>query len=245
MEMQQGNFFTPGEDRQQGKGTASLTESTQLDTSAVKSIIDQERRRIAYEIHDDVSQRIAHALYKLELIQRLLEQQQVATAYMEVQHAYTYIAKSLHHLRQYILSLRSFDLEDQTLTDALATLLEEYRTQYPAIELLYTCGQYDQRRVPSRLEAAAFRLIQEALNNAYKHAQATRITLTMSANEHELYVEVQDNGRGFLPASIPRYASSHIGLQSLRERVSDAGGHVDIQSEPGQGTCIKASFPLR
>lgn len=232
------------EDQQQEQSAFSTTEDARFDASAVKLIIDQERKRIAYEIHDGVSQRIALALYKLELVQRLLEQQQVAPAYREIQQAYTYVSKSLHDLRQYILSLRSFELEDHTLANALSTLLEEYRAQYPAIELLCICDQYDQSRVPSHLEAAAFRLLQEALNNACKHAQATCVTLTIATNEHEFYVEVQDNGRGFRPASIPRYASTHIGLQVLRERVSDAGGHIDIQSEPGQGTCIKASFPL-
>jgi len=232
------------EDQQQRKSTASLTEDTRIDASELKLIIDQERRRIAYEIHDGVSQRITLALYKLELVQRLLEQQQVATAYVEVQHAYTYVSKSLHHLRQYILSLRSFELEDHALTNALPTLLEEYRAHYPDIELLCPCDQYDAGRIPPYLEAVVFRVLQEALINAYKHAQATRIKLTITTNEHSLCVEVQDNGRGFQPASIPRYATTHIGLQALRERVSDAGGHLHIQSEPGQGTSINARFAL-
>lgn len=232
------------EDQQQRKSTSSLTEDARIDASALKSIIDQERRRIAYEIHDGVSQRITLALYKLELVQRLLEQQQADTAYIEVQHAYTYVSKSLHHLRQYILSLRSFDLEDYALTNALPTLLEEYRAHYPDVELLCTRDQYDTGRVPPHLETVVFRILQEALNNAYKHAQATRIKLTITTNEHALYVEVQDNGCGFQPTSIPRYAATHIGLQALRERVSDAGGHLDIQSEPGQGTSIKANFSL-
>jgi signal transduction histidine kinase len=230
--------------QQQRKSTASLTEEARIDASALKSIIDQERRRIAYEIHDGVSQRITLALYKLELVQRLLEQQQADIAYTEVQHAYTYVSKSLHHLRQYILSLRSFDLEDHALPNALPTLLEEYRAYYPDIELLCTCDQYDTDCVPPHLETVVFRILQEALNNAYKHAQATRIKLTITTNEHALYVEVRDNGRGFQPASIPCYATTHIGLQALRERISDAGGRLDIQSEPGQGTSIKARFLL-
>jgi len=231
-------------EQQQRKSTTSLTEDARIDVSALKSIIDQERRRIAYEIHDGVSQRITLALYKLELVQRLLEQQQADAAYTEVQHAYTYVSKSLHHLRQYILSLRSFDLEDHTLAKALPTLLEEYRAHYPDIELLCTCDQYDTGSVPPHLETTVFRILQEALNNAYKHAHATRIKLTIATNEHALYIEVQDNGRGFQPAAIPLYATTHIGLQALRERVADAGGHLNIQSEPGQGTSIKASFAL-
>jgi two-component system sensor histidine kinase DegS len=233
-----------GQGQPQRKGASSLTEEARIDASALKSIIDQERRRIAYEIHDGVSQRIALALYKLELVQRLLEQQQAATAYIEVQHAYTDISKSLHYLRQYILSLRSFELEDHALTNALPTLLEEYRTHYPGVEVLYRCDRYDESRVPPCLQAVIFRILQEALHNAYKHAQATRIALTITTNEHALYVEIQDNGCGFQPASIPHYATAHIGLQALRERVADAGGRLDIQSKPGQGTNIKASFPL-
>ncbi len=82
------------------------------------------------------------------------------------------------------------------------------------------------------------------MSNAYKHARATCITLSMSADDNALSLEVRDNGRGFQLDLPPRRISTHIGLQSLQERASEMGGYIDIQSEPGLGAHIKAVFPM-
>jgi signal transduction histidine kinase len=236
------NLAASVQHKQSAIETFSLAGNIPVGASDFKIIVDQERRRIARDIHDDIAQRMVHALYKLELVQRLLEQQQFAMAYTEVQHAYTHITKSLQHLRQYILSLRPAELEGYSLAAELPLLLDEYRVNYPEVTLLCTCSQFDQ--VPSHLEATVFRFFQETLSNAYKHARATYITLSMSSDDNALSLEVRDNGCGFQPALLPHRISTHIGLQALQERASEVGGYIDIQSEPGLGTHIKAVFPI-
>jgi len=99
--------------------------------------------------------------------------------------------------------------------------------------------------LPTRLEIALYRIAQEALNNALKHAAATAITVTLRRAGDQLILEISDNGKGFIVAEVA--AQGGLGLSTMRERAEQAGGTLTIQATPGQGAtvCVQVALPNR
>jgi len=205
-----------------------------------RTLIEQERRRIAREIHDGAAQQIAHAMYILEYIQRTFEKEPQA-ALREIARVYEILEESLQDLRRGIDSLTPPQLERQDLDAALQELFRGYE---PELEV-----RYDMKYVgmlPSSLEVPIFRFIQEALSNVYKHAQASHVAIRIRELSEVLVVQVSDDGKGFLPEQQTKGVGSeqHHGLCSMRERIEQASGTLDIHSRPAGGTVVKARFPL-
>ncbi len=213
-------------------------------------IIEQERNRIARDLHDSVVQQIASIRYKLEFVQRLLEQNQPQKAILETKRAATILEESLQELRTSINSLRPTSLNEHTLADALTNLLYHYQVNNPHMSIKQTLPALP--HLPEQLEVPIFRLLQEALANVYKHAHATEVKLSISIHNSFVIVEITDNGIG-MPTQrrssedeemILNAVTPHMGLRSMKERVQEAGGDWQIHSHAEVGTTIKASFPL-
>lgn len=215
-------------------------------------IIEQERNRIARDLHDSVAQQITFILYKLEYIQRLLEKSQSQKALAETKRAATVLEESLQELRTSINSLRPTPLNQHTLTEAFITLLQHYQSNNPHMRIEQNLAEL--ANLPERLEIPIFRLLQEALANIYKHAQATEVKIYVRIHNSLSIVEISDNGKGIplqrrYPAPededmLMDIVPSHLGLRTMRERVQEAGGKWQLDSLPGLGTTITASFPL-
>ncbi len=227
---------------------SSHAETTQIEAEQ-KATIEQERSRIARDIHDGPAQQIAHGIHKLEFIQRLLEKQSDPPQLVlsEIDRVRKLLEESLNDLRYGIMSPIPTQLQEQGLAVALRTLLEYYALNEPQLQISYSIDHL--HRIPSSLEVPIFRLIQEALNNVRKHARASQVTIRIRSYIGLLQIEVSDNGRGFQVEDILRGANSaqsvsHFGLRGMRERVQQAGGTLEVQSKPGAGTTIKARFPL-
>jgi signal transduction histidine kinase len=227
-----------------GNVAALLLHNYDTQQAEYKALLDRERNRIARDIHDGVAQHIAHALHKLELIQRLLENQQCTQVRCEVQRAYSQVEDSLYKLRQCVASLRPLELENHTFTDALNALLAEYKSSYPEVRIISDVHALGQ--LPARLETPIFRLIQEACNNVYKHAHATHIILRLYIFSGLLIIEVQDDGIGMQEVQEEQTSSEqHMGLRAMKERVHEVGGYWELHSSPDSGTLVKAHFPLQ
>jgi signal transduction histidine kinase len=141
-------------------------------------------------------------------------------------------------------------LEQQGIEMALQALFTEFKINTPGCEISATMAGI--HKLPESLEVPLYRLVQEALNNISKHAQASLVAMHIRVLPSLLIVEISDNGRGFHPeqftAAIATQSlnnrAQHIGLRSMQERVQEAGGTWEIQSQPGVGTKIRARFPL-
>jgi signal transduction histidine kinase len=96
--------------------------------------------------------------------------------------------------------------------------------------------------LPPEYEVSLFRILQEALNNIVKHAQATLAEISWQVADAHLHLVIRDNGRGFDPALLDSAAG--LGLRQMAERVRIMGGHFDVESAPGQGTCLTIAVPL-
>jgi signal transduction histidine kinase len=126
---------------------------------------------------------------------------------------------------------------------ALEMLVQDMRADGTAANVVVSGSP---RRLQSEVEVAAFRVTQEALANAERHAHATQITVAVTFAEQELAVSVQDDGDGFTPPATPDEltSSGHFGLVGMQERVRLLGGRFEVESQPGAGTRIVARFPV-
>ena len=214
--------------------------------SEQRTIAEQERARIAREIHDSVLQDVAHVTQKLDYIQRILEKRP-ESALDEINQARTILNNSLRDLRSGISSLLPIPLEELGFDEALKSLLHEYSLNMPHLKITY--DMQNLALWPQALRAPVYRFLQEALNNIRKHASASEVSIRIRQTAGLGAVQVSDNGRGFVPEQVRggqerEGGTRHLGLASMEERVRQAGGILEIQSRPGEGTTLKARFPL-
>ncbi len=208
--------------------------------------VEEERTRIARDLHDGPMQTITHLAHKLEFVQRLLEKQAVDHAQRELHQARTILEAGLHAFRNDISMLMTAQRSTQDIGDALRDLLAEYHTSEPNVKLTSTIDTLNQ--LPPMIANPLFRFVQEALNNIRKHAHPTQVVLRVRLNTTCLIAEVCDNGIGLQHDRGGRAhitsAKQHMGLRILHERVQEVGGIVEIESTRGIGTRIKAIFPI-
>jgi signal transduction histidine kinase len=201
-----------------------------------------ERRRWARELHDETLQGLAALQVVLSAALKRGSPEQLAAA---VRDAVEQIGVEIQNLRSLIVELRPAALDELGLEPAIRSLTE--RTA--AIEDLevetgidLSVGGGGAKRLPTELENTIYRLVQEALTNATKHAHAKRVVVEVVSRNGAVEVRVEDDGIGFDPAR----RHSGFGLRGMRERVALAGGTLELDSTSGgQGTRIRAVLPLR
>lgn len=205
---------------------------------------EAERVRIAREIHDGPAQSMANIVLRAEICQTLYERGEAEKVMSELRDLREAVKEALQEVRRIIFNLRPMTLDDLGLGPTLRRYVEEFNARgSPPVELVILGKE---SRLPQMVEVSAFRLVQEALNNARNHARATQLQAKIEFTEHHLIVQVKDNGRGFdLEEARKRgREEGHFGLMSMGERVDLLSGSLDIKSAIGQGTQITARFPL-
>jgi signal transduction histidine kinase len=154
------------------------------------------------------------------------------------------LTHGIANLRALITDLRPAALDELGVQPALEALVTRVAAaaglSIPLdVRLAYEEGRSDRRHTPE-LELALYRLVQEALTNVAKHAEASEVRICVTDSDDMVVVEVLDNGRGFDPGA----ASDGFGLVGMRERVALVGGSLDVRSEPGEGTTVCARIPV-
>jgi signal transduction histidine kinase len=192
---------------------------------------EHERRRVARELHDDTSQGLAALLLKLRSRPELAEEATLALNTLD----------AIHRL---IADLRPSVLDDLGLTSAIAWCADRHLRAHGVAVRCEFSGL--DRRLPPEHETAIFRVVQEAIANIDRHAKAESVLIQGSVRDHELVVEVEDDGAGFDEHAFetPDRAGRGWGLLGMRERVEMLGGKLDIDSAPGQGTHLRLDVPL-
>jgi len=204
---------------------------------------ERERARLSRELHDDTVQALVAMTQRLQLAQRALQRGDTPAANASLQQTRALCEDTLVALRRTIRALRPVYLEDLGFLPALESLMQEARETVPRVELVV---RGEPRRLDPELELAAFRVVQESLSNAVRHAQAQNITLTVAFEEHALTLTVADDGTGFDTDLAPDLLThaGHLGLVGMRERALLLGGRLRVESQPSKGTRVEASFPL-
>jgi signal transduction histidine kinase len=201
---------------------------------------EDERRRIAADLHDGLGQNLTTMLLRLSVIADTA----VSDAVRENAAALRAIAStSLEELRELVRETRPPALDDLGLAAALERQLADMATATGIATTFSWPGDHDRRFAPE-IETAVYRVVQEAVTNAARHAAADRIEVTLAATDTELTVAIRDDGQGFDVRAALQPERQPFGLLSMRERVATLDGSVDVTSEPGRGTVVEARIPL-
>jgi signal transduction histidine kinase len=237
----QPNFYTPRYAELAlaiANQAAIAIENARLYEQAQELAAVEERQRLARELHDSVSQ----ALYGISL--------GVHTAQLQLDRNPQELAESLEYvlelaeaalmeMRALIFELRPESLEIEGLVTALTKQTAALQARQHIAVNTDLCPEPN---LPLKVKQELYRIAQEALHNTVKHAHASRIDLRLHQTSEAVTLHVCDDGRGFdAAASFP----GHLGLHSMQERVSGLGGELQIETSPGQGTCIRVQVPAR
>lgn len=204
---------------------------------------EEERNRISIELHDSVAQWLVAVSYGIQTFRHRLPGKGVEHAHSELSDMEGTINKSLKELRRVVVGLRPPALDELGLTNAIRKSLDDLGADGIA-------GKYTQAgepcRLPSSVEIAVYRVVQESLMNIRKHAKATNVALNVEFNPHEMVLEICDDGKGFNLAQTLDSAISvgHLGLLGMKQRAEMLGGNMNIRTGEGTGTTISFNFPV-
>jgi two-component system, NarL family, sensor kinase len=199
---------------------------------------EMERRRLAGDIHDGISQRLVTLSYRLDAATRAVGVDSAAAA-EQLGKARELVDLTLQEARAAIGGLRPPVLDDLGLAGGLASLARSIPQVEIGVDLADT-------RLPDHVEIAIYRIAQECLQNVVKHAKATHASLTFSVDDDVARLEIVDDGRGFDTFENPLGGDEMggYGLLSMAERAEIVGGRLNIRSRPGAGTAVTATIPL-
>jgi len=205
---------------------------------------EEERKRLARDLHDDSAQTLTAVLMTLKAAEdALIADPEVARAALAQSRSQLEIA--LGEIRKAIGDLRPSALDDLGLASAIRAYADE-RLRPRGINLsMATSG--DERRARGAVATAIFRIIQEAISNVAQHSSAANVSVSLDFGPSEMLAVVEDDGGGFDPASLrqPQESGRGLGLLGMRERAELFEGEVEIESHPGTGTSVRVRMPLR
>ena len=218
-----------------------LTEAIQkADNQALvkeEEIIEKERKRIARDLHDTVSQEIfaAHMILSgLSQQASRLEKEKMKT---QLQSVTAILETAQRDLRILLLHLRPIELEQKSLVEGIQLLLKELEEKSE----LKVSFKYQVDELPKKIEEHVFRIVQELISNTLRHAQASCLDVHLYQTETELQLKVVDNGRGFQLDDVDELS---YGLRNIKERVEDMAGTVQLLTAPKQGLAVDIRIPL-
>ena len=205
---------------------------------AITSAQEDERLRLARELHDETIQSVIALKQRIQLAETSVKDQRGKQSLQELGNL---AEQTIENLRRIIRALRPIYLEDLGLVTALEMLARE--TKNVQVDFSRTGSE---QRLQHDVELALYRIAQEALSNVVRHANASSATLNINFSEHEINLVISDDGIGFvMPASPTDFApSGHFGLLGMRERSELIGGRLEVKSEAGVGTKVSVRVPI-
>jgi signal transduction histidine kinase len=204
----------------------------------VVSAQEDERKRIARELHDDTSQSLAALVMAIDGAEAAIR----SGLTPRLEEAKALAVRTIEEVHRMILDLRPSVLDDLGLQSAIRWYAERH---LGARGISVRCEfDAEDRRYPAAFETALFRVCQEAMSNIARHAQAETVLVQLSESGGVIRIEIEDDGRGFEPSRVSHAERRHFGLMGIEERVEILGGKVQIESAPGKGTRITLEVPL-
>lgn len=206
------------------------------------STIEEERRRIAHELHDGVGQSLTMLASGLRSIPTMSSTEEVSQRTAELQEI---AQRALSDTKQLALGLRPSILDDLGLCFAIEKIVAEAR-QHCSMNVVAEVQDQCHDRLPDAVATTLFRISQEALANAIKHSRATRVLVRLSRSDDMVSLVIEDDGCGIEPARMNRLAplDGHLGLIGMSERANLQGGTLLLDTSPGKGTRIEVWIPL-
>jgi signal transduction histidine kinase len=202
---------------------------------------EDEQRRISRELHDQLGQSLAAILLRLKSLQDMAQTEAAERCIQQLQDVTNQIAHDMHNL---VRELRPLALDDLGLQTALANYLDEWSQQTGIGTDFHSNGLLNSR-LRNQLESSIYRIVQEALNNIVKHAQAKNVSVILENREDRVTVIIEDDGVGFDTERLLQTPARErgFGLLGMQERVTLVGGFLNIESTVGTGTTLLIHIP--
>ncbi len=203
---------------------------------------EEERRRVAREMHDGPAQTLANIVLRLEIAEKLLELDP-SRVKSELKDLKNLVRSNLQDIRRIIFDLRPMALDDLGVIPALRKYLDNFQETYSIKCELRVEGR--EKRLLPIMEVALFRLIQEGMTNVAKHSSSDRVMVSVEFQDEWTNASVKDFGQGFDVEHALDSSTEHFGLVGMRERVEMFNGHFSVQSSLGKGTTVEFSIPFK
>ena len=220
---------------------AIAIENARLYEQVQSLAILEERDRLGREMHDSLGQSLGFLNLKAKLAEDLVGAGRTREAEEELVQMRATIREAYDEVRHAILGLRASGARDD-LETALRVQITRFRDQTRLPVVYDAPGPVPS--LPGLAVVQVTRIVQEALTNVRKHAKASAVTVTLTAEGGQVVVRVTDNGRGFDTAAIQAEAGARFGLETMRERAESIGGALDVTSAPGKGTTVSLALPV-
>jgi PAS domain S-box-containing protein len=206
-------------------------------------IQENERKRIAGELHDSIGQSLTAIKFGLEDAVSRIPQGAAEASSESFEALISVVQQAIDDVRKIHTDLRPSLLDDLGIIAAISWFCREFEKVYSGIRIEKAIN-LDEKGMPERLKIVVFRILQEALNNIAKHARADLVTVSLRETDGQIELAIEDNGQGFYvkDASSVRTPKEGFGLTSMKERTELSGGTFTIESTPGAGTIVRASW---
>jgi signal transduction histidine kinase len=204
---------------------------------------EEERRRISRELHDEIGQSLTSLLVGLRAAEEEMVQGGISGRVSDLRKI---TGSTLQEVQRLARGLRPSVLDDFGLEEAIARYAADFTSTYGIqVDVAQDGGIRD--RLPSAMETALYRIVQEALTNVRKYAKATTVSILLQRNPDQVQLIVEDDGQGFDAQVILQgpVEGAHLGLHGMRERAALLNGSISIESSPGTGTTIYVNIPLK
>ncbi len=219
----------------------AIDEATRLRASQIINAQEQERKRIARELHDETSQVLTSLLISLAILEESITTQEARERIADTRKL---AHQTLRAIRNLSIDLRPSALDDLGLLPALRWYVKEYQKKC-AIEVELVAPGFKER-LPAEMETALYRIVQESLTNTARHANAHKVIITIKEEHEAVYATITDDGCGFDVGTLLKTPDQDrgLGLAGMSERTLLLNGTLDIHSSPEQGTTIEVCIPL-
>jgi len=213
-------------------------ENEQLLQETKITAVSEERQRLARDLHDAVSQQL-FAISMMSATALKIAEKKPEQAFSLLQEISQSAARAQAEMRALLLQLRPLTLQNESLTEAISSLAVELQSKQP----LQFDVDLDQMSLPSNIENQLFRIAQEGLSNVLRHAEASKVRISIKVSEahHRVILMIEDDGKGFALNEVPQ---SSIGIRSIKERSTLIGGTAQWLSVPGKGTKLEIRVPI-
>ncbi|UOQ48317.1 sensor histidine kinase [Gracilibacillus caseinilyticus] len=199
---------------------------------------EEERRRLSREMHDGPAQMLANIMLRSEIVDRTYKKGDIDSAVKEMRNVRMMIRESLYEVRRIIYDLRPMALDDLGLIPTIKKYITTLEDQHSNIKFTY---QSQDKRLDNQYEVALFRLIQESIQNAIKHANASSINVYVEITDEKVMATITDNGSGFEQGD---KKDKSFGIIGMHERVDILDGDIQITSKEGIGTKVWIEIPI-
>jgi two-component system sensor histidine kinase UhpB len=219
----------------------ALDEASRLRANQIINAQEQERKRIARELHDETSQVLTSLLISLAVLEESVTTEE---AHERITETRALAHQTLRAIRNLSIDLRPSALDDLGLLPALRWYVKEYQQKFP-IEVNFQATGF-KKRLPAEMETALYRIVQESLTNIARHSQAHTATITLREDADAVYATISDDGKGFNMEELQKAHGQDrgLGLVGMHERAHLLAGSLTIESAPGKGTTIQVRIPL-